>query len=147
MANAIVGELTLKNAARLARDSVRTAVRDAYLNDQLERLEGVPVTTLTQEIYKVALLKLVEIGTGATTMHVDGGGNEHFAPDNNSRLRALEILADHRLKEAELLLKARELDAAPSGGGSMVRAQVVTTDEMAALEAMQRAEDDERNRR
>lgn len=127
-----------KNAVRLARDAIARATRDAYRAEQLEELDGLPVTTLTQELYKVGLLELVRISTTAEHVSEDADGNESRRPDYNTRLRALECLMDLRIREGELLLKAGEQSAATSGGSKFVEARVVTEDDLAKLEAMHR---------
>lgn len=124
-----------KNAARLARDAMKSAIRTSWLNEQVDALDGVPVTTLSQEIYKAGLLKLMELA--------DGGGDEG---SDAVRLAALKVLMDMRMREGELLIEAgrlqSELDArrgasAPAGGALPA---VVTEDQLAELEALQRAE-------
>lgn len=103
----------LSNAARLARDAMRAAVRDSRLAKQVEQLDGVPIPTLTQEIYKAALLKLTEIASTDEAERVyenkETGEVKTVTVANPRQLQALEILLQHRIAEGALLLKAQEL--------------------------------------
>lgn len=89
------------NAMRLARSAIREACKDSLLAGQLEQLDGVPTTTLSQEIYKVSLLQLLDIASNAK--HDDG------EPHYTARLKAHEILSTMRMKEAELLMEYQKL--------------------------------------
>ena len=105
----------LRQMDRLARDAVQTACRDARLAGQIELLDGVPVSTLNQDVYKAALLKTLEIATTdeAERVTIDKEGNEHVRIGANPRqLQALELLLEHRIAEGALLLKAQELGKA-----------------------------------
>lgn len=90
-----------QNAMRLCRDAIKQACRDSVLAEQLEQLDGVPTTTLSQEIYKVSLLQLAEIGSNAN----DPDGK----PNYPARLKAHEILSNMRMREAELIIEMRKL--------------------------------------
>lgn len=88
------------NALRLCRDAIKSACRDSVVAQQLEQLDGVPTTTLSQEIYKVSLLQLLDIASNAK--HDDG--EPHYV----ARLKAHEILSSMRMKEAELLIELQK---------------------------------------
>jgi hypothetical protein len=126
-----------RHLARIARDAIALACRDARLRDQLDELNDVPVTTINQDAYKVMLLKLLEIASTAERIWFDGEGNEKArGPDYPTRLRALEILADQRIREGELLLKAqglglKEPDQAPKTASG--HENVLTRDEAVEL--------------
>lgn len=136
----------VKTVQKLARDEIRKACRDSIIANQIEVLEGVPVQTLSQETYKVALLKLTTIATTDTVSLEDARGNKSEVV-NPQQLRALEILMEHRIAEGELLLKAQELAQAASGAGAPVsgvvmaqgRAVVVTPRALRKLEEIHRA--------
>lgn len=133
-----------KNAVRLARSAIEKACSDSARAKQLAELEDVPCTTLMQEIYKAAGLELVSIATSAEIVHTDQAGNVERAPNYPARLKALEILADQRIREGELLIKMGEAQQGSDakGGGSMrsVRAVVMTEAEVRRMEEMTRAD-------
>jgi hypothetical protein len=98
------------NALRLVRSAIMQACKDSVIAGQLELLDGVPTNTLSQEIYKVGLLQLLDIASNAERVHVNEDGDEiSRTPDYKARLRAHEILANMRMKEAELLIECQRL--------------------------------------
>lgn len=122
-----------KNAVRLARSAIEKACKDTVVRGQLEALDGVPCGTLSQEIYKVGLLQLVDISTNAS--HVDPNDDTNKQPNWPVRLKALEILMQMRMKEAELLIAASEKQGAGGLRNTPIRAQVLTQAEVDAMEA------------
>jgi hypothetical protein len=97
-----------KNALRLCRDAIKQACRDSVIAQQLEQLDGVPVTTLNQEAYKINLLKLLDIASNATRKW-ESRGELVEAPDYTARLKAHEIIANLQVREAELLIEYQKL--------------------------------------
>lgn len=129
-----------RNALRLVRQHIANACRDAVVADQLEQLDGIPVSTLSQEIYKIALLELLHLSKHAERVRITEGGDEVRTPDYMARNMALKTLAESRLREAELIVKMRELETPERAQGHVVTATVVTEEQLAELEALQRAE-------
>lgn len=135
-----------KNAQRLARSAIVSACRDSVVAKQLDALEGVPVTTLSQEVYKAALLLLLDISANASRSKVDPEtGEAEESADYRARNDALRTIADMRMREAELLVELQKIQPAqaPTGGLPGLasgEAVVLTPEEVAALEAAQREE-------
>lgn len=134
-----------RNAARLARDAVRTACKDSIVARMVDNLDDVPCTTISQEVYKVALLQLAEIASGAEQDDMDDAGVVVKRPNYPARLKALEILMNARHHEAEVLVKLQEVgikmqQKSGAAGGQFVRARVVTAEQLRELEAKHRAE-------
>lgn len=131
-----------KMAVRLARSAIEKACKDSVLRQQLEDLDGVPVATLSQEIYKAGLLKLIEIAQTADYVKFDEDGEVVArTPNEPVRLKALEILMQTRVAEAKLLIEAQaSLDAKQGQRVGMLRAQVVTPAELARIEELTRAD-------
>jgi hypothetical protein len=126
-------------ARRVARDSIKAACRDAVLAKQLDALEDVPVTTLSQETYKAGLLKLVQIATADEVEVTDSDGDTHKVP-NSQQLRALEVLMQHRIEEGKLLLQAQAQTSPVAAGGGNLRPIQITA---STLDEMQRITEEE----
>lgn len=135
----------LRNARRIARDKIAIACRDARLAQQLEELDGVPTSTLNQEIYKTGLLEAVRVATSAMTsvkVGRDAEGEDIYGdkPHDSLRLKAIELLLTHRIEEGKLHLLAREQAGAAAGGDRpRVAARLVTKEQLVAEEQKQRA--------
>lgn len=134
----------MRNARRLARDHIARACNDARLANQLEELDGVPCTSLSQELYKVALLEAVRLATSATCsvkVGVDEQGMDVFEdkPHDAMRLKAIRMLLDHRIEEGKLLLLAREQAGSAGSERPRVAVRLVTKEQLANEEQKQRA--------
>jgi hypothetical protein len=133
----------LSNAERIARGAMRVAVRDSRLAQQVEQLDGVPIPTLTQEIYKAALLKLTEIATTDEAERAyenpNTGEVKVVTVANPRQLQALEILLQHRIAEGALLLKAHELDVhEPAPRDAVEQRNALTPEQAEAVLAQRR---------
>ena len=100
-------EVRERHAFDLARAEQRRALRDEWANAiELQPSEGeLSTTTITQAMYRGALIRLHKIAGGeATFKTVDSDGEtvvRHFS--EASQLRAAELIVKLRMDEARLL--------------------------------------------
>jgi len=113
-------EVQERHAYELGREAQRLALRDEWKNaiELLPTENDLPTTTITQAVYRGALMRLQKIASGDAY-------EEHVTEDGDVKRKKVSM--GHQLRAAELILKLRMDEArllAELGGAAKPQPQV-----------------------